>query len=83
MELLLGLLIAFVVAGGLVIRYWHQQGQVARLRDRARLKVIEGQMATLRASLRIQIAEHAARRQMQQNLFANSTIHEEPEQWQR
>lgn len=81
MELLLGLLIASVIAGGLVLRYFHQQDHVARNRDRARLKVIEGQMATMRAGLRIQIAEHLARQQMQrEDVFSNSTLHEEPGQ---
>lgn len=83
MELLLGLLIGSVVAGGLVVRFWHQQGQVARIRDRARLKAIEGQMATMRTMLRIQLAEHVTRQRMQQDVFANSTLHEEPDQWQR
>lgn len=83
MELLLGLLIGSVVAGGLVVRFWHQQDRIARIRDRARLKTIEGQMATMRAMLRIQLAEHAARQQMHHDVFANSTLHEEPDQWQR
>jgi predicted membrane-bound spermidine synthase len=84
MELLLGLLTASAIAGGLVLRFWHQQDRVARLRDRTRLKGIESQLATMRAALRIQLAEHAAREQMHSDdLFANPIIHEEPEQWQR
>jgi Tfp pilus assembly protein PilW len=81
MELLLGLLIGSVVAGGLVLRYWHQQDRIARIRDRARLKVIEGQMAALRVALRIQVAEHVVRQRMQpmhgDDVFRNSTNHEE------
>jgi len=81
MELLLGMLIASVIGGGLVLKHWHRQNQLARIRDRARLRVIEGQLATLRAALRIQVAEHAVRQRMQamhgDDVFRNSTSHEE------
>ena len=78
MELLLGMLIAATIAGGLVLKHWHRQNQLARIRDRARLRVIEGQLATLRAALRIQVAEHLARQRIRRNdLFRNSTEHEE------
>lgn len=84
MGLLLGLLIASVIAGGLVLKHLHRQDHVAWIKDRARLKVIEGQMAALRAALRISAAEHAVRRQVHSDsVFANSTLHEEPNEWRR
>ena len=70
---------------GLWLTRWQRQDRVDRLRDQARLKVIETQMAAMRATLRIQAAEHIVRQRMHydaDNPFANSTIHEEPEEWQ-
>jgi hypothetical protein len=76
-----------VMIGGLMVRRVWQRQRREQLRDRARLKVIETQMAGLRAALRIGMAEHTARRRMHQlhdrDPFANSTLHEEPEQWRR
>lgn len=77
-----------LVAGGasaLIFRQsWHKE-RIERLRDQARLKVIEGQMTMLRTALRVSAAEQAARRRMRtvydNNVFANSTAHEEPEEW--
>jgi hypothetical protein len=82
------LILALVVVGtvgALVFRQsWHKE-RIERLRDQARLKVIEGQMTMLRTALRINVAEQAARRRMHQlherDMFANSTAHEEPEAW--
>jgi hypothetical protein len=50
---------------GLWLAKWQRQDRIERLRDRARLQVIEAQMAALRAALRIQATEHFARKQMQ------------------
>jgi hypothetical protein len=82
MGFLVGLLIAGGIAGGLVVRHWHRRNQITRLRDQARLRVIEGQLATLRATLRIGAAEHAARQDLagelrRTDLYRNSTDHEE------
>ena len=61
MALLVGLLVAaIVVTGGLITKGLRRE-RVERLRDQARLRVIEGQMATLRALLRIEAAEHVIR----------------------
>ena len=78
MALLLGLLTASAAGGGLVLRHWHRQDPAARIRDRARLTVVEGQLAVLRAALRITAAEHAARRRLRcGDLFADSPEREE------
>jgi hypothetical protein len=82
------LVIALVLAGmlgGLAFRRSWRRERVERLRDRARLKVIEGQMAMLRTALRIGAAEHLSRRRMHEaygtDVFANPTAQEEPEDW--
>jgi len=85
MSFLIMVLLVAIVAGGLVFRRsWHKE-QSERLRDQARIRVIETQMAGLRAALRIGMAEHATRRRMHtmydRDVFANSTAHEEPEDW--
>jgi hypothetical protein len=82
MGILIALLVVAAIVGGLVVRHWHQQEQLNRLRDRARLRIIEGQLAALRAGLRIGMAEHAARQALGDELrrldvFRNSTDHEE------
>lgn len=64
MNFLLGLLIASLIAGGLVVRQWHQRDRLTQLREQARLRAIEGQLAALKATLRISVAEHAARQAM-------------------
>ena len=79
---LIGLLVAGTVTGGLMVTRWRRQEQTDRLRDRARLRDIEGQLAGLRAALRIGVAEHAARQALRDELervdvFRNSTEHEE------
>ena len=68
--------------GGLIFRQSWQRERTERLRDHTRLRVIEGQMAGLRAVLRLNAAEHVARRRMLAELqshdpFANRTDHEE------
>ena len=79
------ILFPFITVTGLAFRQSWRRERVERLRDQARLKAIEAQMAGLRATLRISAAEQVARRRMRElhhrDLFANSTIHEEPEQW--
>jgi hypothetical protein len=80
-------LVAAMAALGLLVWRWLKQVQVQRLRDRARLKAIEGQLAGLRAALRIQVAERVARQWMQSDPhvaspLAHSTVHDGPEAWQ-
>jgi len=60
MTLLLLLVTVAIISGGLAMHGLHRE-RVERLRDRARLRVIEGQMAALRALLRIEAAEHVIR----------------------
>jgi hypothetical protein len=82
--LVIGLMVVGTV-GALGFRRSWQREHIQRLRDQARLKAIESQMAGLRAALRISAAEQATRRRMHtaynSNVFANSTAHEEPETW--
>jgi hypothetical protein len=85
MPFLVGLLFLAAIVGGVFIHHWLQQEQAERVRDRASVQVIEGQLAALRAALRIQVAERAARRHMHATQltdpFTHSTLHEEPEEW--
>ena len=60
MALLVLLALVAVVSGGLVLHGLRRE-RLERLRDRARLRVVEGQMAALRALLRIEAAEHITR----------------------
>jgi hypothetical protein len=60
MALLVLLALVAVVSGGLVLHGLRRE-RLGRLRDRARLRVVEVQMATLRALLRIEAAEHVTR----------------------
>ena len=79
-------LLVSATVGGLVLRRSWQQQHRDRLRDQSRLKVIEAQMAGLRAALRIQAAEHVARQRIHtthNEVFRNSTVHEEPDEWRR
>jgi hypothetical protein len=84
--LIIILLVGATVGGLMVRRSWRRQ-RLEQLRDQARLKVIETQMAGLRAALRINAAEHATRRRMHtmydRDVFSNPTLHEEPEAWRR
>jgi hypothetical protein len=88
MGFVVGVLLVMLLVGtigALVFRQSWRRERIERLRDRARLRVIEGQMTMLRTALRINAAEQAARRRMHtvydNNVFANSTAHEEPEAW--
>jgi len=87
MDLLAIVLVVGVVIGGLMVRRSWRRQRLEQLRDQARLKVIETQMAGLRAALRINAAEHATRRRMHtmydRDVFTNSTLHEDPETWRR
>ena len=83
--LVIGLVVSGAVIGGLLVRRSLHREQVARLRGDVRLREVEAQMAALRATLRIGLAEHLTRRRMHnlhtQDTFTNSTLHEEPEHW--
>lgn len=74
------LLLVGLFTSAWLIRRHYQRARVQRIRDQARLKVIESQMAGLRAALRISVAEHAVRRTIAvqgRDPFANRTDHEE------
>jgi hypothetical protein len=58
------LLLVAVMAGGVTLWRWYRQYQIEHFRQQARLRVIEGQLATLRATLRIQTAEHYTKRRL-------------------
>jgi hypothetical protein len=58
--LLVLLALVAAVSGGLALHRLRRE-RVKRFRDRARLRVVEGQMAALRALLRIEAAEHVTR----------------------
>ncbi len=64
MGFLVLLLLLAVVGSALLIQAWLKQERMERIHDRARLQVIEGQLAMLRAALRIQAAERMARRRL-------------------
>lgn len=73
---------------GLVLSWWiARQEQRNRRRDQARLQVLESQVAGMRAVLRIKAAEYRTRQRMRslhsRSVYANPTIHEEPELWRR
>lgn len=61
-------LVVFVLLGltigGTFLWRWWQHESAELLRDRARLTVVEGQLATFRALLRLGVAEHLTRQQM-------------------
>lgn len=59
-------LLVIAIGGGLLLDNRRQERATERNRDQARLRVIEGQLAGLQAALRIQVAEHSARRRMQE-----------------
>jgi hypothetical protein len=58
---LLVLLALVAGAGGGLVLHGLRRERLEPLRDRARLRVVEGQMAMLRALLRIEAAEHVTR----------------------
>jgi hypothetical protein len=77
--LMLCLLMAVVMVGD-IIRQRHQRVRLQRIREQARLRAVESQVAALRAALRISVAEHVVRRAMAtqgRDLFENRTDHEE------
>lgn len=77
---LVPLLLVGLLTGAWLIRQQHRRARVQRIRDQARLKVVESQLAALRAALRISVAEHVVRRAMamqSRDPFANRTNHEE------
>jgi hypothetical protein len=57
------LLLCLGLGGAILWRYIQRQ-RTESVRDRARLTVVEGQLATFRALLRLDVAEHQARQQM-------------------
>ena len=74
------LLLVGLPTGFWLVRRQHRRARVQRIRDQARLKVVESQIAALRAALRISVAEHVVRRAMampSRDPFANCTDHEE------
>jgi hypothetical protein len=78
--IIITLLASAVIASVWVFWRWHNHERIERGRDRARLRVIEGQLAAMRAALRITVAEHAVRRAMvmhSHDPFENRTDHEE------
>jgi hypothetical protein len=74
-------LLLLVIVGGLLMWGWLRREHVERSRDQARLRVVEGQLAMLRGLLRIEVAEHLARRRLMamqsRDPFENRTDHEE------
>lgn len=69
-----------LLTGTWLTRRQYRRARVQRIRDQARLKVVESQIAALRAALRISIAKHVVRRAMamqSRDPFANHTDHEE------
>lgn len=84
MAIVIGLLSLGIVASGLLASRSHRRRAIERLRDHARLSVIESQLAGLRAALRIGQTEYATRRRMlsaQRDVFANPTTYQEPDEW--
>ena len=80
------LLLLALAAGAYLVRSFLGQQRVQRTRDQARLRVIENQLAGLRAVQHIRAAEYVTRQRLRRlsqlpDPFANSTIHEEPEEW--
>ena len=60
MALLILLVTMATASGGLAMRAVRRE-RIERLRDQARLRVIEGQLAAMRTLLRIEAAEHMIR----------------------
>lgn len=64
------LLAAIAIGSWLFVDKW----RLERSRDQARLRFIEGQLVTLMAGLRIQVAEHTARREMLREVAPQSAF---------
>jgi len=82
MGFLIPILIIATMSGVLWLARRQRRNRLDQLREQARLKVVEAQMASMRAALRIQAAEYLARRRMQtyaddRDPYINSTAHEE------
>jgi uncharacterized membrane protein YciS (DUF1049 family) len=81
----LGIALTLLLFAGLVVGVWligrlYRRARVQRIRDQARLRVVENQIAALRVALRISVAEQVVRRAMarpSRDPFANRTDHEE------
>lgn len=74
------LLFVGLLSGTWLTRRQYRRARVQRIHDQARLRVVENQIAGLRAALRISVAEHVVRRAMamqSRDPFANHTDHEE------
>lgn len=82
---LLTVVVLVFIVGGLFAWQWITAERAERGREQARLKIIESQLAALRAVLRIGQAEHRTRQRMQAELhrdvFANPTTYQEPDEW--
>jgi hypothetical protein len=72
MALLILLVLVAAASGGLALGGFRRE-RAARLRDQARLRVIEGQMAALRTLLRIEAAEHVIRTRLAEAQRRNLT----------
>ncbi len=72
------LLLVALLIGIWLIRRQYRRTRIERIREQARLRIVESQIAALGAALRVSVAEHMARRAMQsRDLFENRTDHEE------
>jgi hypothetical protein len=74
------LLLVGLTTSGWLVRRRYRRARIERIRDEARLRVVENQLAAMRAALRISVAEHVVRRAMAmqgRDLFENRTDHEE------
>lgn len=84
MAIFIGLLGLVIGTTGLLAGRSHRRRVIERLRDQARLSVLESQLAAMRAALRIRGVEGATRRRMlsaQRDVFANPTTYQEPDEW--
>lgn len=79
------LIIVGVLLGSLLGVRLADQHHREQLRNRGQYRAIETQIAELTSALRISLAEHATRQRMHRfhdrDVFAHSTLHEEPETW--
>jgi|HubBroStandDraft_1064217.scaffolds.fasta_scaffold137242_3 hypothetical protein len=74
------LLLIGLPTGFWLVRRRYQRARLQRIREQTRLRIIESQIAALRAALRLSVAEQVVRRAMamqSRNLFDNRTDHEE------
>ena len=74
------LLVVGLLTGAWLLKRQYRRARVQRIRDQVRLKVVENQIAGLRAALRLSVAEHVIRQAMatqSRDPFTNRTDHEE------